>query len=680
MRKFGLSGKIILVIGLSMFAVFAALAVIVFSTVTSKFYDNLVQGNQAQLDTAVHMVEITSESLNTALDTAARTAVAMFDSHVSFNSERTTSTANGVIVPQLVYDDRPISPSDLDIKLDSFMQFAKADITIFVRDAKGDFIRASTTLKNDSGARAVGTPLAAGAALDSVLNKTEYDGIVMLFGRQYIARYVPIIENNEVTGIFFVGVEFAPAVEALSDSIANVKLGEGGYIYVIQGATPPAGAQSGNAIIHPSLKGQNILEMKSTDDVFINQEMAAKKQGILEYSLLENGKAVEKIAVFSYYPAWDWVAVGTLPYAELSSDATSIASSMIVPILGFLGILIALTFFVLRTMLVRPLNKFIETTANLTTGDGDLTRRIEIDSNDELGTLAGEFNTFIENTHDIIAQVKGSAEEVASANSELAATMEQLSKIFEQQTAQVDEVSSSMYSIRCVSDETTETLNNTRDVITETHSKSDAGKVNLNMVTESIHAIKQQTESLSETISMLGSATNEIDDMLTAINDIAGQTNLLALNASIEAARAGEAGHGFAVVADEVRKLAERTQNSTTQIAEIIVRVKAIPQNASKEVKETLESVSEGVTRTGSTGDFFEQIIALICKINDTSEQTVQKLADQCDMIAKNSDAVKDVAVGIDESNKAVAEVTQTVHHMQEMTEGLKMLVSRFQV
>jgi methyl-accepting chemotaxis protein len=401
---------------------------------------------------------------------------------------------------------------------------------------------------------------------------------------------------------------------------------------------------------------------------------------MLEYTLEENGKPVDKLAVFTYFPRWDWVIVGTLPMAEVTEDVISVVKRMIAPIIIAMLILLAVTFFVMKFMLVNPLNRFIGLCSDLTTGDGDLTKKINIESRDELGTLAGEFNIFIENVREIIEQVKIATSEVASGNNQLAATMEELSTIFEQQAGQVSNVSDSMYEIRCVSDETTDSLNQTRGIITETDSRTGEGQNNLHMVVDSIHVIERRAKSLSDTIETLAEATNEIDEMLNVINDIAGQTNLLALNASIEAARAGEAGRGFAVVADEVRKLAERTQSSTLKIAEITTRVKAIPKEASKEVQDTLVSVGEGVERSSNTGKFFEQIVTLVNQINDSSISMVQKLADQCDMIEQKSDAVKEVATGIDESNKAVAEVTNTVHHLQNMTEGLKMLVERFKV
>ncbi|MDR2884941.1 MAG: methyl-accepting chemotaxis protein [Deferribacteraceae bacterium] len=676
MKKLGLSTKLLMVIGGSMLVVFVILTFLIINRTTGAFYSNLTQSNKDQMNTALHMIELTAKALDNSLNTAAATALAVFSDNLEIDPDA-TMTVGDYRIPRLTYNGR----TNMNDELDEFKRYAKADMTLFVRADDGSFIRAGTTLLDANGKRAVGTPLAAGAALTAVQGGRNYEGVAMLFGRQYSTRYIPMVQNSEVVGIYFVGVEFNASVEALSAALEKVKLGDSGYLYVMQGENPPSGsAGKGLLIVHPSLKGKSIWDLAAADGMLFSQEIAKQKSGVLEYKWLEGSETVDKIAVFEHYPEWDWLVIGTLPKSEMTSDVTAIAKITTIFMVAFLVILLAIIFIMIRIVLVCPLNKFIDMAANLTSGDGDLTRKIDIHSKDELGTLAGYFNTFIENVRTIIAQVKASADAVASSNNELAATMEELSTIFNEQSAQVEGVSSAMEEIRCVSDEASDTLNDTRTIITEADSKTGEGQDNLHQVVESINVIESRAQSLSNTIEALAEATNEIDEMLNVINDIAGQTNLLALNASIEAARAGEAGRGFAVVADEVRLLAERTQSSTLKIAEITTRVKAIPKNASKEVQETLASVSDGVERSTTTGDFFCQIVDLVNQINDSSVTMVRKIDEQCGMIERSNNEIKNVAVGIDESNKAVTEVTQTVHHLQSMTEELRMLAARFKV
>ncbi len=334
----------------------------------------------------------------------------------------------------------------------------------------------------------------------------------------------------------------------------------------------------------------------------------------------------------------------------------------------------------LRNSLVMPIRDLVKHVSALTEGDGDLTKRINITSKDELGQLVNAFNTFISNIHDIIIEVKASAEEVASGNNQLAATMEELSVTFSSQSQEISNIATNMESVSEVSSNAVSCLNNSLELLNDTNNQTREGMGLLSDVRDSISQINTQTEVLSETINRLSENSNQIGEILTVINDIANQTNLLALNAAIEAARAGEAGRGFAVVADEVRKLAERTQKSTSEIEEIINTLQEETTSASNEMGTAIEAVEVSVSSVEQTMAGFGLIASSIADTNKDINNVSGQISSQYNNIQEVGDNVQVVASGVEESNSAVNEVSSTVAHLQEKAENLKGLVSRFKV
>ncbi len=333
---------------------------------------------------------------------------------------------------------------------------------------------------------------------------------------------------------------------------------------------------------------------------------------------------------------------------------------------------------VLLKTVVAPLTRFTEMTKELTEGDGDLTKRIETNSNDELKDLADYFNAFIASVQNVIVEVKAAADEVVSGNSELAATMEELATTFEIQTREVSEIVVNMDSINQTATSANEALTRNLDILSKTSDSTKDGQAQLSEVQDKMSLISEQANSLSETITKLSTSSGHIGEILTTINDIADQTNLLALNAAIEAARAGDAGRGFAVVADEVRKLAERTQKATSEIESIILTLQSDSEDASNEMIKSGEFVSEGVQSIHTTSAGFDNVVETVTSILSDTEQLASLNTEQFHTIKTVSDNTQTIAAGIEQSNMSVSQVVETVTHLQNRTENLKQLISMF--
>ncbi len=378
-------------------------------------------------------------------------------------------------------------------------------------------------------------------------------------------------------------------------------------------------------------------------------------------------------------------------YERLSADDVRIAADNIIAsqkkallTSSFFAVLaIVLAFIVILSLnisVIKPLDVLVARISNLTNGDGDLTKRIDINSKDEFGELAAHVNSFIENVQIIIKEVKDATNEVASGNNELAATMEELSTTFDSQAKQISDMVLSMDTVRDISNETSQALDTNMDILEGAAVKTQSGADQLNGVQQDMMTIKNETVSLETVISELADSSNQIGEILSVINDIANQTNLLALNAAIEAARAGEAGRGFAVVADEVRKLAERTQHATGEIESIIGSLQQKSNLASFEMTKSVESVQAGVDNIGETNEGFKSAVESVMDLHREMKTVAASVSNQYSTILTVVDNTQVIAAGIEESNQAVSEVNRTVAHLQERTDGLKMLISKFNV
>ena len=389
--------------------------------------------------------------------------------------------------------------------------------------------------------------------------------------------------------------------------------------------------------------------------------------------------------VFSSYtniPVYDtsWGLVVMKDYSEAVAGSTKLRNMIIIISLVITVLAVSVAVFLIRKMVLNRITKLTHITKNIATGDGDLTQRIPIASNDEIGELTMYFNRFIENVHHIVRDVQNSADSVASGTTQLAATTEELNQTFNEQAANVTSVASAMEELNATTVEISDSSSNALDKARESGEITETGKIKIEESVRKIQDIMEQTKLLGSTITGLSESSAQIADILNVIDDIADQTNLLALNAAIEAARAGEAGRGFAVVADEVRKLAERTQKATGEISGIIANFKNETESAAMNMSRAESSVEAGVKIMTETKSVFDSIVHSVNEIESANSSINSAISEQMTTISSVTAEIQGLSSSVEQSSNAMHEVSSTLTDQEQQADTLKQMVNKFRV
>lgn len=464
-------------------------------------------------------------------------------------------------------------------------------------------------------------------------------------GGPVFAISAPILLAEEITGVIFAIIDFT----AFSDKfITPVKIGQKGFLFVLD--------HQGVAIVYPDKKQVFKLNLSKLD---IWMSIKDKKSGLVNTRLNNNQsvmafKQLKEPSVYINAAADSGEIFSPVAILAQVSAATVVISIIIA----------ALIILFIANSILKPLKEVVTNLKDAAQGDGDLTTRIEVTSNDEIGNLADSFNVFIEKIQNIIKDVAqnssdltSSAENLAGIAIEMNNSSDHTSQISTNVAGSSEDMKDNMSLVAQVLDTTSNNINTVAaaaDQMSATINEIASNTGNASQITQNaVTRAKEVTGQMNE----LGSSASDINHVIGTISDISAQVNLLALNATIEAARAGESGKGFAVVANEIKDLAKQTADATDEIRSKIEGIQTSTTNTISGIKSITDTVNE-------TNDI---VLTITSAIEEQSAATKEIAGN----IANVSSGVSEVNASMSKASQVATDIASEIEEVKNSTQEL---------
>ncbi|WP_180141152.1 methyl-accepting chemotaxis protein [Desulfoluna butyratoxydans] len=497
----------------------------------------------------------------------------------------------------------------------------------------------------------------------------------------------PIMVEGRFLGIVAVDI----ALDTFGKMMEKVKPFGTGYGYLV--------SSGGYIVAHPAdeFVGKNVRELV-TGKVQTSLLSALEEGQVfaVERETVKDGQMTFQVLAPITVGKTDtpWAIGIVVPLSKVMEGAVKLRNtSIVIGLAGFL-MLVAVVWFIAIVLVVKPINGVVDGLRDIAEGEGDLTLRLPINTQDEIGELSTWFNSFIEKLQRIVGDLAGQAGAMEGASGALLDVAGDLS-------TRADNTSERATSVSGAAEEMTSNINGVAASMEQASANSDMVATAAEEMTATIGEVAKQSETArhisekavqqaggaSTKMARLGEAAAAIGSVTEAISEISEQTNLLALNATIEAARAGEAGKGFAVVAGEIKALANQTADATRDIKAQVDGIQGITGESVADIEEVTRVISEVNDIVGTIATAVEEQSVATREIAANISQASQGIQEVNGMVAQSSGVITEITREISEVNTNAADISggsRSVHgnaeELSQMALALKQVVETFKI
>ena len=480
-------------------------------------------------------------------------------------------------------------------------------------------------------------------------------------GQMIISIGTAVKKAGQTLGV--VGTDLT--LKTVTDSINALDFSGMGYAFLISG--------DGKILVHPD----NTLVMKNLKDIYphdtppissdISEVTLDGKERIVTFAPVKGLGSVNWYVGLSIDKAQAFAMLSTFRTSAIIATVIAVIS-----IIALLGLLIRL--------LMRPLHVMTRAMQNIAEGEGDLTRRLVVESKDEFGTLGSAFNQFVERIHTSMTEVASATEHVNEVALRVVSASNSSMVNSDEQASRTNSVAAAINELGAAAQEIA------RNAAQASHQASDArglAEEGQQVVERSIGSMQQLSQMLSTSsghIESLNDKTVNIGQILEVITSISQQTNLLALNAAIEAARAGEAGRGFAVVADEVRNLAHRTQESAQQVQKMIEELQVSARDSVNTMEESQRHSKDSVEIANSAGARLTSVTERIGEIDGMNQSVATATEEQTSVVESINMDITEINTLNQEGVENLQSTLRACTDLEQQASRLKQLVGSFRI